>query len=83
MHCTHCAKTVTTSKILFLLTVCIDSAMAESREGVREIDFNLINLLESGTGWRPVLGLYTCSTIGYNWAKTETPAYYLRSIATC
>ncbi len=56
--------------------------MAESREGVRKIDFNLIYLLESGTGRGPVPGLYNCSTIGYNWPKTETPADYLRGIAT-
>ncbi len=26
-------------------------------------------------------GLYNCSTIGYNWAKSETPADYLGGIA--
>ncbi len=57
---------------------------AESREDVRKIDFNLIYLLESGTGRGPVPGLYNCSTlaVGYNWPKTETPADYLRGIAT-
>jgi hypothetical protein len=56
--------------------------MAESREGVRKIDFNLIYLLESGTCRGPKPGLYNCSTIGYNWPKTETPADYLRGITT-
>jgi hypothetical protein len=56
--------------------------MAESREGAWKIDFNLIYLLESGTGRGPVPGLYNCFTIGYNWPKIEMPADYLRGIAT-
>ena len=66
IHCAHGASFAVTRKVEIAFWAA--SQLAESREDVRKASATwcLCNLLESGTGPRPVPGLYNCAIMFYN-----------------